>query len=142
MISWFPLLLYRRVVAGLFVVIAAGALAKITLAVSTGGAASAAYYYYTAVSITSSSAERTRAGINVRWRTGSEGNVLGFNVYREQNGVRVKANRRLIRSVVAGTLSGHAYSWIDRSASKVRRYWIDQVLFSGDRRWHGPIRVR
>lgn len=91
----------------------------------------------TAVSFRSASAVRTQAGVVLRWRTASESQLLGFNVYRK--GVRL--NRTLIPSVFAGTTSGRSYSWLDRGAPRqgAVRYWLEAVSVSGKRSRYGPI---
>jgi hypothetical protein len=50
-----------------------------------------------------------------------ECDLLGFNLYRQQHRKLVKLNRALISSVFSGTPTGHAYSWLDRSAREERR---------------------
>jgi hypothetical protein len=80
-----------------------------------------------------------RGGVLVRWATGTEVDVLGFNVYREVKGLRVKANKSLIVAK-AGT-TGHSYSWLDRAAKKSNRYWVQAVNGNGTRSWIGPARV-
>jgi hypothetical protein len=88
-----------------------------------------------------SSATRTPRGVLLRWRTVSERNELGFNVYREVAGKRVKVNRSVLPSVFGGTARGHAYSFVDRTAPRVGklRYWIQDVSLNGARAWHGPF---
>lgn len=80
-----------------------------------------------------------KSGVLVRWATGTEVDVLGFNVYREVKGLRVKANKSLIVAK-AGT-TGHSYSWLDRAAKKSNRYWVQAVNGNGTRSWVGPARV-
>jgi len=98
-----------------------------------------------AVTLTSFKAARSHQGVVVRWRTGSEVDTLGFNVYRQRNGHRVRVNRRLIPalSVTRGGISGGAYSYVDRRAPRHAslRYWLQEVDTSGHRTWHGPARV-
>jgi hypothetical protein len=94
----------------------------------------------TAVAVRTASAVRTRAGVFVRWRTASEGQTLGFNVYRVWRGKLVKLNRALIPSVFGGTVTGHAYSWLDGRApwgSTTLAYRLQAVGFDGTRRWVG-----
>lgn len=64
--------------------------------------------------------------------------MLGFNVYREVNGTRVRANSKLIAGKGRGL-----YSFLDRRAPKGKtvRYWIQAVNLDGSRSWHGPARV-
>ena len=53
------------------------------------------------------------------WKTGGEAHNLGFNVYREQNGNRVRMNSSMIAGsalLMSGALPKHAgrsYVWID-----------------------------
>jgi hypothetical protein len=87
-------------------------------------------------------ARRVRAAILLRWRTTTETDTLGFNVYRQQRGKLVKLNRTLIFAVFGGTASGHAYSWLDRGAPReAARYRLQAVSLSGVRSWVGPTVV-
>ena len=93
----------------------------------------------TAVRVASMSATRSPQAILVRWRTASEVDTLGFHVYRQVNGKRVRANRTLIAAKGSG-----GYSFRDRRAPKgksITRYWIQEVALDGSRSWHGPVRV-
>jgi hypothetical protein len=95
----------------------------------------------TATTFRSLSARSTARGVLVRWRTASEVETLGFNVYRSIDGKRVRGNRRPIAA--ARSSGGHAYSFLDRSARKAStvRYWIQAVSRDGTRSWYGPARV-
>lgn len=96
----------------------------------------------TAVRVVSLAAARTGNRIRIRWRTSSEAETLGFNVYRQQPGKLVKLNRALIPSVFGGTTSGHAYSWLDRNAPRgAARYRLQAVSLSGKRSWVGAATV-
>ena len=96
----------------------------------------------TALAVSSLAASRTRSGIVLRWRTSSEIDTLGFNVYRRQNGELVKLNRAPIRSVFGGTATGYAYSWLDRSAPRgAASYRLQAVNLSGKRSWVGATTV-
>ena len=89
----------------------------------------------TAVTMLSFTARALRAGVELRWRTASEADLAGFNVYREQNGKRTKVNRSLIASKGRG-----GYTFVDRAVAKRKavRYWIQTVSLDGSRRWYGP----
>ena len=94
----------------------------------------------TAVAFRSFTATSSAKGTLLRWRTGSEVGVLGFNVYRERAGVRVRVNRSLIRA--RGATHGAAYSWLHRRAQPYRaRYWLQAIQSDGSRTWQGPIRA-
>jgi len=94
-----------------------------------------------AVTVSSFSARRTGRAVLVRWRTGTEANELGFNVYRQQGTRRVRVNRRLLPAL--GAVAGSSYSYRDRHAPRHRalRYWLQDVAVDGTRTWHGPVRV-
>ena len=98
----------------------------------------------TAVRIASLRAERTRAGVLLRWRTASEADMLGFNVYRKSHGKLVKLNRVLIPSLSGGITKGHRYSWLDRNArhAVTYTYRIQAVSHRGTRVWPGTTVAR
>jgi hypothetical protein len=93
----------------------------------------------TAVSGAVLGVHRSLHGVLIRWRTGSGGDELGFNVYRAQHGKLVKLNRTLIPSRFGRTASSHAYSWLDRNAPRSGsvRYRLQAVSLSGKRSWIG-----
>jgi uncharacterized repeat protein (TIGR01451 family) len=79
------------------------------------------------------------------WKTGGEAHNLGFNVYREVNGNRVRLNPSLIAGsalLMRGSLPQHAaktYAWIDPSAGVTGgEYWLEDVDVNGARTVHGP----
>jgi len=96
-----------------------------------------------AVQFSSFNATASKKGVQLRWRTGSEVDTLGFNIYREVKGKRVKVNRSLIASASIGGTAGHSYSYLDRLGLKAKapRYWLQVVGLDGKRTWHGPTRV-
>jgi hypothetical protein len=97
----------------------------------------------TAITVRSASAVRTRHGVAIRWRTAWEASTVGFRVYREQAGKRVQVSRSLVPAVFGGTASGHAYSFVDRTAPRgALRYWIRAVGLDGSASWLGSVRVR
>ena len=80
------------------------------------------------------------------WKTGGESHNLGFNVYREENGQRVRLNPSLIAGsalMMSGALprhSGKTYSWIDSSSTSTSGvYWLEDVDTNGTRTLHGPV---
>jgi uncharacterized repeat protein (TIGR01451 family) len=82
------------------------------------------------------------------WKTGGEAHNLGFNVYREQNGNRVRMNPSVIAGsalLMSGALPKHAgrsYAWIDTSADVPgASYWLEDIDVNGTRTMHGPISV-
>jgi hypothetical protein len=96
----------------------------------------------TAVLLNSIQVERRQLGVVLQWRTASDGDLLGFNLYRQQRGKLVKVNGALIPSVFGGTTSGHTYSLLDRSAPNgAVRYRLQAVSLSGKRSWVGSAAV-
>ncbi len=101
----------------------------------------------TAVRMKSSSATRFDSGTFVEWATGFEADNLGFHVYREEDGVRVRVSDGLIAG--SGLLMGpgasasasQTYGWWDlkRARDSKATYWLEDVDLNGSRTWHGPI---
>jgi hypothetical protein len=97
----------------------------------------------TAARMTSFSAAPAKQGVTVRWRTASEVDVLGFNVYRRTvSGPLRRVNRSLIAA--KGDTSGATYRFVDRSAraGHVYAYRLQLVDTDGTRSWYGSARVR
>ena len=84
--------------------------------------------------------------ILLNWRTGSETHNLGFNIYRDVNGAKIRMNPSLIAGaalLMNGALPRHggkSYSWIDPSSSNSgASYWLEDVDVNGTRTMHGPV---
>jgi hypothetical protein len=78
----------------------------------------------------------------VRWRTLSEGDARGFNVYRGQKDRQRRVNRVRIKEK-GGFGRGAPYSFRDHGApSSSGRYWLESVTNEGTRRWLGQVTVR
>jgi len=101
----------------------------------------------TAVTTSSFAASYLGRAVMIRWRTSSEVNVLGFNVYRVSRGKQVKLNRRLIpsASILRGQSAG-AYSFRARLSSKrlaaSSQYVLQEVHTDLSKTSYGPIRAR
>ena len=91
----------------------------------------------TGVKFTSFSAARTARGVRVSWRTGSELATLGFDVYRERGGKRVRLTRRLIAA--REEVLGASYSFVDRAAPRAGTpvYWLRVLEVDGSPTWFG-----
>jgi hypothetical protein len=93
-----------------------------------------------AVTLASFRAVRSHRGVLLRWRTGTEVDTLGFNVFRQQGAKRMRVNRRLLPAL--GAVAGSSYSFLDRRAPRrAAGYWLQDVSTRGARTWHGPIRA-
>ena len=93
----------------------------------------------TAVQIRRVTAARSGKNVRLRWRTASEAGTIGFKVFRERAGIRVRASQKLIPA--GGRVSGGSYSWLDRRPGKTSRYWLQSVGSDGSTSWYGPARV-
>lgn len=87
--------------------------------------------------------------ITLRWQTGYEVDNLGYQLYREQNGERVRVTNSIIAGSAlltrAGTelTAGYSYAWNDRVPKDARtgglQYWLEAIDLDGTSTWHGPI---
>jgi len=99
----------------------------------------------TRIHLQSLTAEASPQGVVMRWKTAGELNNLGFNVYREQDGERVRLNPTLVAGsalTMRGYLERHAgksYAWIDSGATTASTYWLEDFDLNGERTMHGPI---
>ena len=92
----------------------------------------------TAVRLVSFAARRGRNAVVLRWRTGTEVGLLGFDVFRQSAGRLVHVNRNLVPTASTG-----AHRFVDRTAPRVRplRYRLQAVNLDGTRRWLGTARA-
>ena len=98
----------------------------------------------TAVKVDSFSASPEPSGNRIELETGRDVNNLGFNLYRETDGQRVKLNASLLAGTAlmggAGTTftAGHAHRWHDGGAGAGAEYWLEEVDLNGTKTWYGP----
>ena len=87
----------------------------------------------------------SEGGVRLHWRTNDEVNNLGFHVYREENGQRVRVTPEMVAGSAlfagAGTrlTSGHSYGWWDKQGRTTDQYWLEDVDLDGTRSWSGPV---
>lgn len=93
----------------------------------------------TAASIRSFAARRRGGTIEIGWRTASELQLLGFNVYRSAGaGPFRKLNGSLIRAATSGIARGSSYRFVDRTAGRRRStYRLELVDRRGAKSWYG-----
>ncbi len=104
----------------------------------------------TAIELTDFSATDMGGQILLQWQTGMEIDNLGFNVYREEAGSRVRITPQILAgsALVAGPgtalTAGRSYSWWDVSAQakQTARYWLEEIDLKGRSIWHGPAIVK
>jgi uncharacterized repeat protein (TIGR01451 family) len=104
--------------------------------------------YSTQVSLETFTATSLAEGTLLRWKTAGELRNLGFNVYREVNGERVRLNPSLIAGsalMMRHGLEQHGakrYAWVDYSAAAASGlYWLEDLDLNGARTFHGPVAV-
>jgi hypothetical protein len=98
----------------------------------------------TAVSIARLLATRTKQGVSVTWRTGTETAIAGFDVLRGNAAGRwTKLNRLLIPARYAGQARGAAYRFLDRTAVRgaAYNYRVRVVATTGTRTSYGLAAV-
>ena len=100
----------------------------------------------TAVKVKSFTATQYEGGNLIELKTGHEVSSLGFNLYREQNGKRLKLNASLLAgtALLAGPkttfTAGHSHAWLDKPpAGGQVTYWVKEVDVSGDITMLGPV---
>lgn len=95
----------------------------------------------TVVKLVSFTASKTRAGVNLRWRTGTGIGALGFNVWRsaKADGSYKKVNRSLL--LTKTQTAAASYSYVDRNGlGKTGFYKLELKNVDGPSAWAGPIR--
>ncbi|MBI4675432.1 MAG: hypothetical protein HY741_27625, partial [Chloroflexi bacterium] len=100
----------------------------------------------TAADLVGFSAKATpKPQVNLKWETGSELNVMGFNVWRKApKGEWTKLNAALIAAQQLGTVNGATYTYRDSQFPRNGKYQykIEVVRVSGAAEWSPVVRVR
>ncbi len=96
----------------------------------------------TSVQFKSLTARTDGAGVLIAWTTGQEVNNLGFNVYRQEQGQRVKLTTAplagsALRTGSAPLAAGHAYRFYDSQPGSA--YWVEDIDLNGTGTLHGPV---
>jgi hypothetical protein len=87
--------------------------------------------------ISAATAATATSGVIVQWRSTLDPDNLGFNIYRVQAGLRVRANREIVPGAVfianKRTLpsDSYSYSWFDRGGTPDSTYYIESVSLRG-----------
>ncbi|HJW93500.1 MAG TPA: C25 family cysteine peptidase [Thermoanaerobaculia bacterium] len=91
-------------------------------------------------------ATQDKSKVLVTWETSFESDNLGFDLYREIDGVRTKINKKLIagsalRSKKNDDHAGYSYRFRDKlpSANAFAQYYLEDVDLNGTRTMHGPV---
>jgi MYXO-CTERM domain-containing protein len=89
--------------------------------------------------------------VRLDWRTGSEVDNLGFNIYRDDGFGRVRVNASPIigSALLAGSgislSAGHHYrfeDFLDPFSKHRPSYWLEDIDLRGTRTLHGPLQLR
>lgn len=93
----------------------------------------------TATTVVRFSSVLRQSGIELRWRTGTDVGLLGFNLFRTGDAKTARLNDRMIPARSSGASSGAGYRFLDRTARHARTYLyrLQIVDQSGARRWAG-----
>jgi len=107
----------------------------ITPCVYSGGPITIRDSVPTAAEVDDFAAARGRAGIRLTWRTRTEIDIAGFNLYRSHAGRSVRLNRSLIAAGQGRTGLGWRYAFVDRSgrAGVAYTYRLEVVRPNGRR---------
>jgi hypothetical protein len=108
--------------------------------------------------VISFSATKYSDGVLLRWNTGHEVDNLGFHIYREEGGERVRltpepvAGSALLVGSRTALTAGRHYNWWDFPSLSTQsslgpqssllgtvRYWLEDIDLSGKRTMHGPV---
>jgi uncharacterized repeat protein (TIGR03803 family) len=97
---------------------------------------------YTLIRLASFSAIPSPRGVTIAWRTGTEKDNAGFNVWRstEENGTYTKLTSALI--LATGTpIQGASYLWQDSQADpgSIYYYKLEDIDTKGTSTFHGPL---
>lgn len=97
----------------------------------------------TLVKLEAFTAEATSEGNRITVRTSRDVNNLGFNLYREENGQRVKTHVSMLAGSAlmarAGTFTaGQTRRWLDSKGKAGDLYWLEEVDLSGVKTPYGP----
>lgn len=99
----------------------------------------------TAAVVSELTAQAGPGGVVVSWETVSEVGTVGFDLYRWSPGQKKyeQVNRQLLTARLEAP-QGSRYRFVDSGADPAapQRYLLVEVEASGDRRRHGPFRVR
>ncbi len=78
----------------------------------------------------------------LKWRTASEIEILGYNVYGQVRGKRVKLNRTLIAAKRSMTGASYALRYRVPNGQKApTHFWLQTVNLDGSRTWSGVAKI-
>lgn len=100
----------------------------------------------TAVDVFGVEAQRVKKNVRVQWETGSELNLLGFNILRSsrKSGPFAQLNAEMLAAQCPGCVTGARYEYVDTTAKRKQVYFykLQAVKADGTIQEFGPVRVR
>jgi hypothetical protein len=100
-------------------------------------------YSPTSTTLVSFNARAVKKGVSVKWETGNEANILGFNVWRK-NGKREwkKLNAEMIEAKEIGNINhGAKYNFLDTTAKPTRTYRYKlEIITTGATEWSEVVK--
>lgn len=98
----------------------------------------------TAVTLDKFTVTTDGGAVALNWSTGGESGNLGFNIYRETNGVRELVTPAPIAGSALKTTAnlvanGDNYSWVDKEARLGSIYYLEDLDVDGNRTMYGPV---
>ncbi len=79
--------------------------------------------------------------ILVTWRTSSEFDCAGFNLYRSSSATMPEALLGFVASQMPGSTQGASYAWqdFDVTSGQTTYYWLEEIDLAGATLLHGPV---
>jgi hypothetical protein len=98
----------------------------------------------TALRVSAFSARLKRGTVSLEWRTSTELDAAGFNVFRTGAGVTRRVNHSLVQARGRYGVGGSTYRLVDRAlaAGRLYTYRLQVVGIDGSLSWFGSARVR
>lgn len=98
----------------------------------------------TSVNLLSFTANKTSAAVELKWQTGAELNLLGFNIWRSRGKAEFKKiNADLIPVKSPGGVLGNDYSYSDSIERGGKyKYKLEIVTVTGESEWSEIVQVR
>lgn len=99
----------------------------------------------TAVNVTGFRGVSKRAKIVLKWQTGNESQLAGFNVYRRVGkGKWKQVNKALLQAKHAGSAQGDKYSFRDKKVKtgKTYRYKLQIVYLDSSMEWTPQVKIK
>ena len=75
----------------------------------------------------------------ISWHTGYETDLLGFNLYRSDGGMRKLNSELILGSMFSSSTTPYFYSWIDAAAGATTVYWLEELELNGSGHFYGPV---